>query len=216
MEQQHLIRQQDIIPAVKLGVEITIIGAGATGSMSALLLAKCGFGNLRVYDFDTVDDVNINSQFYRLSDIGRPKVEALRDIVRDFSGTEIQIVNKRWEGERHTGIVIVAADSMAVRRSVFETHHKKAINTRVIDPRMGAESFLLYTYSTSNGESYANSLYSDQDALQEPCTAKATSYCAGLIGGHIVATVKSMVCDLPYPKFIQGDIPKGVYQQWNT
>lgn len=216
MESIHLIRQQDIIAEKNLGTEITVIGAGAIGSMTTLLLAKSGFSNIRVYDADNVDAVNINSQFYRISDIGRKKVDALKDIVREFSGVEINAIPEFWNGETHFGIVVIAVDSMKVRKAIYSAHYSKAFNTWLIDSRMGAETFLIYTYHSMRESKYSNSLYSDEESLQEPCTAKATSYCAGILAGHVAATVKALVCGLTHVKFMQGDIKAGEYQAWNS
>ena len=54
--------------------KITIIGVGCTGSFITLNLAKLGFNNINIIDFDKVEEENIPNQFYREKDIGKPKV----------------------------------------------------------------------------------------------------------------------------------------------
>jgi molybdopterin/thiamine biosynthesis adenylyltransferase len=199
MKTQYLVRQSDILPAAKLGEQITIIGAGAIGSFTCLQLAKMGFENITVIDADTVSDENMSNQFFRISDIGKEKTIALRELVHDFTGVEINVITGRYTGGVFPGIVIVAVDNMETRKLVYEEHALMAPNTRtIIDPRMGAEFVLLYSYSPNNAkecEGYAKTLYSDDDAMQERCTAKATMYTVNLLSGVVARNVKTLVTE---------------------
>ena len=196
-ENQHLTRQRDLIPMEVLDTPINIIGAGAIGSFTALALAKMGFHNITSIDFDTIDVENMNCQFFRFKDIGSAKVTALQDLIQDFTNIKINAINEMWNGMIMDGITICAVDNMKVRRQVYETYAKKAFNSKgVIDPRMGAEVAMLYTYnplSPSELTTYSKTLYSDEDAVQERCTAKSTIYCSLGISSIICATVKEML-----------------------
>ncbi len=80
-------RQLDVLDVPRLArTPITVIGAGAVGSFTVLALAKCGAECITVYDDDTVESHNLPNQWYRLTDLGRPKVEALRELVREMTG----------------------------------------------------------------------------------------------------------------------------------
>lgn len=201
---QHLTRQWDIIPQDVLGEPITIIGAGAIGGATALTLAKMGFQDITVLDFDKIEVENINCQFYRFSDIGKYKVEALREIVKDFTGVEIETSTEPYESGQLKGIVISAVDNMQVRRLVWENHRQFAMGTRlIIDPRMGAEDAMIFAMNPVNPQdinSYNKTLYSDEEAVQERCTAKATMYTAMLISGHVAKVVKDFLCSDRYPR----------------
>lgn len=59
--------------------KVTIAGLGGLGSHIAVMLARCGVGQLRLIDFDRVELTNINRQIYELNDIGRYKADALQD-----------------------------------------------------------------------------------------------------------------------------------------
>lgn len=61
------------------GVRVGIIGAGGLGSNCAAHLVRSGFTDLIIADHDSVDASNLNRQYYRLDQVGRPKVTALRD-----------------------------------------------------------------------------------------------------------------------------------------
>jgi molybdopterin/thiamine biosynthesis adenylyltransferase len=57
---------------------LLIAGCGI-GSSTAVCAARIGFQNFVLVDGDVVDAHNLNRQFYEQADVGRPKVEALRD-----------------------------------------------------------------------------------------------------------------------------------------
>ena len=58
---------------------VGIAGAGGVGANCALHLVRSGVGRLVIADFDVVNDSNLNRQFYFRDQIGRKKVEALRE-----------------------------------------------------------------------------------------------------------------------------------------
>lgn len=221
MKANYLARQTDIIPLSVLGERITIIGAGAIGSFTALQLSKLGFSQITVIDDDSVSEENMNAQFYRTSDIGRPKVEALREMIQAFTDTTIEIEKGRYAGDKtFPGILIVAVDNMSTRQLVFDQIAMKGISTRfVIDPRMGAETAVMHVYSPMDEkqcETYKNTLYSDDDAVQERCTAKSTIYTVNLISGLIAKTVKDIVCEKAYLKSVTWDIASFSLDAWNS
>lgn len=217
---QHLTRQADLIPLSVLGEPITIIGAGAIGGWTALSLAKMGFGNITVFDFDKVDVENMNSQFYRFQDIGRPKVRALQDLVESFTGIRIAGVDDKYPGMKaFPGIVIAAVDSMEARKSIWDAHKIAPFTKLVIDPRMGAETALMYVREPLNkpdAVSYEKTLYTDANAVQERCTAKATIYTANLLAGMVVKTVKDFLVTGQYVRNLTWDISKDAFQAWRT
>ena len=65
--------------------EITIIGCGGLGSPLAVYLVASGVGKINLIDFDVVEERNLHRQvFYKESDIGRKKVEALKDYLNNL------------------------------------------------------------------------------------------------------------------------------------
>lgn len=57
---------------------IAICGLGGLGSNIAINLARMGIGSLILIDFDQVDLSNLHRQQYKVSQIGMPKTEALK------------------------------------------------------------------------------------------------------------------------------------------
>jgi len=218
MNTDHLTRQLEIIPIEKLVQEITVIGAGAIGSFVVLSLVKMGFENITVYDFDDVSVENMNCQFYRFKDIGKKKVEALKDLIYDFTGAEINENAFKYEGQPLKGIVISAVDSMAARKMIWENIKESYLVDWLIDPRMASEYALNYVMNPRDEKdrvTYEKVLYTDEAAVQERCTAKATMYTATMIAGYVAKAVKDVVVKKPYARVTHWDIGMNNMQNWS-
>lgn len=61
--------------------QVAVCGLGGLGSNIAVSLARCGIGGLHLIDFDRVDLTNLNRQQYTLAQLGKPKPEALKEIL---------------------------------------------------------------------------------------------------------------------------------------
>ena len=68
-----------------------IAGCGGLGSNIAVSLARAGVGTLIIVDFDKVELSNLNRQHYFLSHVGKKKVNALEEQLKDIN-TEINII----------------------------------------------------------------------------------------------------------------------------
>lgn len=214
---EHLIRQSDIIPRHVLMQKIHIIGAGAIGSHTSVGLSKMGLTNQTVWDFDSVSVENMNCQGYRFKDIGRKKVEALKEIVKEYSGDDIEIRYERFEVQPLSGIVVCAVDSMAAREKIWEQVRGSYSVDYIIDPRMGAENAHLYVMKPSDSKdivSYEKTLYSDSEASEDRCTAKSTMYCASLLSGLVCKAVKDIVVKEPYTRVSLWNIRENQLSQW--
>ena len=208
LKYDHITRQLDILKPDALHEQITIVGAGAIGSFTALLLAKSGFQDITVYDFDSVSIENMNNQFYRLKDIGKPKVIALHELIKDFTDVDIVAAQGKFTAENMRGLkgtLITAVDSMAVRREILDNFCYSGLRL-VIDPRMSAEFLTMQTYDSTRLQAYEKSLVDDKDAVQEACTAKSTAYTASLAAGYVMKTVKNHVMGEQVPKTMFWDI----------
>lgn len=218
----HLMRQLDIIPLEKLDTPITVIGAGAIGSLVVMTLAKMGFENLSVWDFDIVSVENMSCQWYGFDDIKKPKVEALAAAIKRDCRIDLKTHNEKFEG---TGaqiqtlgkIVITAVDSMAVRQTIWNACKDNGRIFWYIDPRMAAEyalSFVMNPNNTADITSYEKTLYTDQNAVEERCTAKATMYTSTLIAGYVCKAVKDVVTGNDYARITHWDIAGNQMQNW--
>jgi molybdopterin-synthase adenylyltransferase len=217
----HLSRQLDLIPVERLGLPIKIIGVGAIGSFVCLQLAKMGCTDIEVWDYDMVSVENMSCQFYRFKDIGKPKVVALQELVKDFTNQEIKIHNERYvPTDMHRGVVILAVDCMKTRKNLWNEIRDTSFGVKlVIDPRMGAEDALLYAmnpFDDKDVDSYEKTLYTNEQAVQERCTAKSTIYTANLLSGMVAKVVKNIVCQEKYPRISMWGIGTNDLQQWSN
>lgn len=209
IKKEHLTRQSDIIPLLSLKRKITVIGAGAIGSFTVLALSKMGYEDITVYDFDTVTIENLNAQMYRFSDINKHKVEALRDIISDFSGVQIKIHNEKYSGQKFNDIVICAVDNMSTRKQLYEAHKNNFLTNLLIDPRMAIEYAYIQAFNPNNREQqdlYQKTLFTDEQAEPERCTNKSTIYTSQLIGATISKIVKDFSNKQQYINRLQWDI----------
>lgn len=158
-------------------IKIGIIGAGGIGSNSAYCLAKMGL-KLKVCDFDEVDSVNTSSQFYWLKDLGKPKVEQLKENIKAMCDEEIEIVNDKYNPDdfRDCQILVLALDSLKVRKEVIETCNN---DTFILDTRMVKKSVLintLYGFQRDTWMEKERNEEADKNSAGTRCTEKAICY----------------------------------------
>ena len=58
---------------------VGIAGAGGLGSNCAAALARSGVGTLVIADFDIIEEINLNRQFYFCDQVGMLKTDALKE-----------------------------------------------------------------------------------------------------------------------------------------
>ena len=208
---ESLVRQQDLIPFNKLSTQLTIVGAGAIGSMASIALAKMGFVAQTVYDFDEVDIVNMNCQGFGFKHIGMSKVDALRDLYSMFSALDLLSThNEKFTSSNKISspIMICALDSMAGRKEILESCLLSGTKW-LIDPRTSIQYSTMYVVDLHDKDAvneYKKTLYSDEEAVQEPCTMKATSFVSYITGGMVAKVVKDLVVDGKSFKVMHFDI----------
>jgi adenylyltransferase/sulfurtransferase len=206
-------RQYDIVDPRRLAsAHIDLVGAGGIGSPTGLMLTKMGCQDLRVFDDDRVEAVNLASQLYRLEDArhGAPKSVAAQQIWREFSGVEVDRVAGRAENHPLRGIVILGVDSMAARSAIWERRIRDCPQVEwLIDARMGAETGVIFTvrpFSSADQHFYQASLYADDEALALPCTGRAVLFNTFWIAALIGRLVKRIVMEQPIERRIDFDL----------
>jgi sulfur carrier protein ThiS adenylyltransferase len=113
------------IRAVKIG----IAGAGGLGSNCAAALVRTGFRRIKIADFDVIDHSNLNRQFYFLEQVGRPKVEALKENLEQINPSlELEISHARLESGNLSelfddcDIVVEAFDRPEYKKLIVERY----------------------------------------------------------------------------------------------
>lgn len=122
---------------------IHIIGCGAVGSTIAENLARFGITNMTLWDDDYVTPHNVANQMFTSVHIGRPKVQALAEILRDINpdiGRGLQLKEERYAGQRLSGYVFLAVDNIDTRRQIAESLMGNLAVKAMFDFRIGLEN----------------------------------------------------------------------------
>ena len=206
---QRFMRQADICPPEKLQFLIQVIGAGAIGSATVLTLAKMGCGNITVHDHDILEEHNLPNQIAKPSCLGRPKVEALKELVLELTEVEIEAIAEKYKNQPLKGVIISAVDDMRTRKVIWKNVKLNPQVNLLIDPRMGAEFARIYVIkpcSMEDIEFYEANLYSEKESEHLPCSARSIIYCPGAVGNLGALVVKNFALSQCLPKEILFDL----------
>lgn len=163
--------------AQKANYRVDVIGAGAVGSKIAMELAKLGLRDIHIWDNDIVESHNIPNQLFYMDDIGKSKVDAVKDHVKRATGLEItthkQFIDKH---EALGNVVFLCVDTMIDRKNIFETCLRNNFVTKqVIETRMGAEQVRVYGFNPMSRDeniAWANTLCDDDKTEESVCGSK--------------------------------------------
>ena len=110
-------------------VKVGIAGAGGLGSNCALLLVRCGFKKFRIVDYDVVETGNLNRQFFFAGQVGKAKVEALREnLLLINPSLELEALAERIEQGSvadffpDCNVVVEALDGASDKKMVAEAY----------------------------------------------------------------------------------------------
>lgn len=175
-------RQDAILDPAKIVWPVHVIGCGGIGSAAALAAAKLGFSKLVLWDDDKVEAVNIPNQLlYGPADIGRYKVEALREQLLRVGAQGVGVwIERVGDAPLHRllldGIVISGVDSMRSREAIWGAVRLNTKIYRYFDGRMGGAHGQLFNLNPSISaeiDVYESWLFSDKEALPLPCGGEA-------------------------------------------
>jgi len=165
---------------------IQIIGAGTSGSWTALALCKLGLKRVMVYDFDKVEDVNIPSQVHGPIDLEKYKTEALQDSVKRLTGIDVYAC-KKYTNQSIDGIVIICVDTMKERKRIHKEIKKQKIKELlIIDSRIGGSQLEIYTCQSLKEweKTFTN------NPSQDVCGERSICYIGMITAGLIANQVK--------------------------
>ena len=187
--------------------QILVIGAGGISSNTLYNLAKTIPAKYHIVDFDTVASYNVGCQFFRKSDVNKPKVNVLQDILYNFTTFRSTIYNSKYQTNMYKPIMITGLDNMATRKEAFETWKSQSDRRLFIDGRMKANLYEVFTVVPGREERYEATLFDDADVEEGPCTFKQTAYVGMMIGSRITQLVvnyltnyyaKEDICEIPF------------------
>lgn len=173
-------------------IAIHVVGCGAIGSHVCEELARLGFMfNIHLYDFDTVAAHNITNQMFTFNQIGMKKVDACAQMMSAIN-PDIQLTLHR-DGLQApwicNGIIILAVDSIEVRKSITSANMFNPFCKAIMDFRMRLTDAQYYFASrTPNGKELQNLLATMQFTHDEAKAATPTSACG--VELSVIYTVK--------------------------
>ncbi len=171
---------------------VGIAGVGGLGSNAAVALARAGIGRLILVDFDKVEERNLDRQYYFINQIGKLKVEALKEnIIRLNLKVEVSTINQKLEKNnmekpfKDVDVVIEALDNAETKTQFIEE-----ILTKFPDkPIVAASGVAGYGHSDRIYTKKLGNLYmcydeeaksSDDDVLMAPRVALMANWEANL------------------------------------
>lgn len=114
-------RQENL--ELKLPSRVVVVGCGGAGSWAGLFCALCGVEDITLVDPDVVETSNLNRTPYKLSDVGRPKVDALAELIMERRRIDVFPINDVFPSlaaiDKNT-VVIDATDDLETQRNVHE------------------------------------------------------------------------------------------------
>lgn len=162
---------------------LLIAGCGI-GSSLAVCATRLGFERFLLVDGDTVDAHNLNRQFYDAADVGKPKVQALREqILRINPDADVQVMQAHLD-ESNTDSAVARADivfdtvdfldlAAILRLHGSARQHRKPVFTALsvgfgalvwyfpADSAVGLADLLAADLGATDGEAPAGRTYTD-------------------------------------------------------
>ena len=199
---------------------VILAGVGGIGSYVGFLLARMKPASMFIYDDDIVEAVNMSGQLYGQSDLGRLKVSALAEMIRNYAGySSVFAISERFTNESEASdIMICGFDNMAARKLFFNkwlSHvqskpEEERKNCLFIDGRLAAEEFQVLCIKGDdeyNINRYSNEyLFSDAEADETICSYKQTTFCANMIASYMVNLFVNFCANQCEP-LIERDLP---------
>jgi len=111
---------------------VGVAGAGGLGSNCAVSLARSGVGTIVISDFDVVEVLNLNRQYYFLNQVGLMKTEALKETISNIN-SEVRVIAHQKQLDRYNipeifagcNVIVEAFDSSEMKEMLIETVQEK-------------------------------------------------------------------------------------------
>ncbi|MBA3483875.1 MAG: ThiF family adenylyltransferase [Pirellulales bacterium] len=200
----RFVRQQELVPQERLAeLKASVIGVGAVGRQVAIQLAAIGVRRLQLVDFDRVDLTNVTTQGYRARDVGRLKVEAAAEAVREIDQEiELELVNDRYRPRLAVGeVVFCCVVSISAREAIWRS--VKPVCGFWADGRMRGEVIrVLAAADEASRRHYGTTLFAPDEAQVGSCTSRSTIYAASIAAGLMVHQLARWLRRIP----VDGDL----------
>ena len=199
---------------------IILAGCGGIGSWTILQLARMNPAALFMYDDDVVEQANMSGQLYCQDDIGKAKVDAMADMIKNYTTMRnIYAIKYRFTTNSEAGDVMICGfDNMEARRIFFTAWNNHVMAKQeeerhkclYLDGRLSIDTLQVFCITGDNDwamAEYADKhLFTDAEAEETQCSLKQTTYLACMIGSMIVNLFTNWTANLLNP-IIPYDLP---------
>jgi tRNA threonylcarbamoyladenosine dehydratase len=121
-------------------VKLILLGVGGVGSFALDALYNTGIKNITIVDFDTYEESNLNRQMGSIGNIGRIKVEALKEKYPEVTPIHLKITPEWIDNFDFSSYdyILDAIDDVKPKVHLIKKHFTKIISTsggaKRIDP----------------------------------------------------------------------------------
>ncbi|NVM37469.1 MAG: ThiF family adenylyltransferase [Candidatus Lokiarchaeota archaeon] len=209
---------------------IGIVGVGGLGCVSAEMAVRCGIGKLSLFDFDTVEIVNLNRSMFKEEHIGYPKIEIAAKILKKVNpDVEIKCFNNdimdpgfepKFEREiKKMDIILNGLDNIPAR----EYLNAKCVLFKIpyIDAgasRSGLSGYIhpIIPYKTACAKCLSSITIDLPDEKGEPCVASLPSTMAILASMQIQEMLKYLLKFGEMIDYVMYHMITGKFLNYNT
>lgn len=215
---------------------IIIGGCGGIGSNLAFQLARMVPANITIYDDDNVEMVNMAGQLFSFDDLGKPKVNAITDMITFYTSMrQVNAIKEKFSYSTEPGdIMLCGFDNMTARKVFFESwkRHLEGMTDDekgrclFMDGRLSIDTLQILCIKgndTYNIDRYNREfLFSDSEAEATVCSMKQTTYLACMIGSLMTNLFTNFIAGtlnpiIPYdlPFFTEYDAQNMIFKTEN-
>jgi ubiquitin-like modifier-activating enzyme 5 len=209
---------------------IGVVGIGGLGCITSEMAVRCGIGKLTLFDFDTVELVNLNRAMYTLKDIGRYKVEVATEVLNqinpdvDITYFNVDIMSPDFEEDFETqisqmNIILNGLDNIPAR----EYLNAKCIHLNVPyinagASRSGLSGYIhpIIPYKTACANCIKSISISIPNERGDPCVASLPSTMAILASIQIQEMLKYLLNFGKLIDYLMYDMITGKFLQYTT
>ncbi|CAM4233563.1 ThiF family adenylyltransferase [Streptococcus penaeicida] len=180
---------------------IIIIGLGTVGSYTIDLLIKMGFKNFLIIDEDIVEEKNLYAQVYLPKDLGKYKVDVIKEKYLDFVNiisyphyisTFKQFQNVTAENS-FENLIINAADDYQLMRSLSKAFMEEQLTSPIIESGYGPLLQTAYLIDSCEAAKvfydYINQILasnSQNSNIYENCGSVLNAYMSAFMIGQLI------------------------------
>lgn len=222
-------RQRDFYdPTKHPDLNVTVVGLGGIGSPTAFALSKLGVSSLNLIDPDVVELHNVPNQMYTTKHIGVSKAQCMKAMCSVFGPPDVSVVAhvctaKEAPETVWRGIVISGLDSMVAREETWDLVRYNADVTLYLDARIGGLDIVTYPINPTDVDHVSfyekYGMFSDEEGLEAPCTARGRIDIGFSISSQLVSrVVEHLSGENPLEKVITYDHKKLRFNngKWNS